>query len=145
MRRSEATPNNVMAYAAKARGIVNLLGFSGFSEFSSFCGCDSKTVGDFLYRQQRFRRQFSIVARIYEAMKSRYYEHEKLLEKNERKYLKGWINAWIKNIRNNIDDFIFLDSPGKQIELPSPRALRQRRLRAAKKRAQYLKTLEYLK
>ncbi len=145
MRRSQATPNNVLAYGCKARGVLNLLGFSGFSQFSAFCGCNHETVSDLLYKKQKHRRKFTVFARINEAMINRYREREKQLQKNERKYLKSWINGWTKNIADNIEEFIWLDSPGKQIGSPSPEILRQRKLRAVRKRAECLKTLEYIK
>ncbi len=142
----DRTPNTVLAYRSTARTVICLLGFSGFSAFAQYAGCHHHTANDCLYKPLGRPKRLSSVARIHDAFVTRYTELHHKLKPFEARFVKEWINDWVKTIRNNIDEKVFVT---KYVRLEdseiSPREARRRKQRDEQRRQKAVITLGYLK
>ena len=100
--------NTVLSYQSPARAVLGLLGFSSFYVFARFAGVHHHTVSEILYKPMQFRKRLTSVARVHQALVSAYSEHSPGLKNFEKNFVKAWINDWIKSIKSNLDEKVFL-------------------------------------
>jgi hypothetical protein len=142
----DPTPNNVLAYKSTARAAVCMLGFSGFSEFAKYAGCHYHTVNECLYKPRGFRKRLSSVARIHDALTTRYTEFRGKLRPFEDKFFRNWFNGWVKTILSDPDSKCFVERYVRLDDSKISMAEAKRRKQRSKRRIEkIIATLGYLK